>query len=506
MTDATPRLSLPLLAAAQAQKHVTHNEALVLLDRLVHLVAADLRDAPPVAPADGAAYLVGPAATGAFAGHAGALATFTDGAWRFDAPAPGWLCWLEAEAASVIYDGTAWRDLKPRSADRLGIGTMADATNRLAVASPAVLLGHAGSDVRVKINKAAAGDTASLLFQTGYAGRAEIGTTGDDKLHVKVSADGATGSEALVVDPSTGRVGIGTAMPGNVLQVNAASGAGGLAIVGDGVAAQATAFTYGTSFPAFNGRRARGSLAAPAAVAAGDILMRFGAGGHGATAMWGSNSATVQVTATEAWSDTNRGAQIELSTIAEGAGQSLLPRLVVSAAGHSQPGADNAYTLGTASARWSAVWSATGVIQTSDARDKQVIGPLPFAAAMVDAVDPVLFRWRIGGTRIEPSPDETEIDADGETVATGVPVHRPGARAHAGFLAQDLKAALDATGIDFGAWGLEDRDDADSRQWTRPDQLVAVLWAALRQTRAEVAALREGAGAVSAKVDANGSH
>ena len=36
MTD-TPRLALPVIEAAQAQKHVTHNEALVLLDALVQL-------------------------------------------------------------------------------------------------------------------------------------------------------------------------------------------------------------------------------------------------------------------------------------------------------------------------------------------------------------------------------------------------------------------------------------------------------------------------------------
>ena len=38
MTD-TPRLALPAIEAAQAQKHVTHNEALVLLDALTHLAA-----------------------------------------------------------------------------------------------------------------------------------------------------------------------------------------------------------------------------------------------------------------------------------------------------------------------------------------------------------------------------------------------------------------------------------------------------------------------------------
>jgi hypothetical protein len=67
---------------------------------------------------------------------------------------------------------------------------------------------------------------------------------------------------------------------------------------------------------------------------------------------------------------------------------------------------------------------------------------------------------------------------------------KPGVRAHAGWLAQDIKAAMDTAGVDFGAWGLDDPSDPLSRQWVRPDQLVAVLWAALKETRAEVAALR----------------
>lgn len=492
MTDATPRLSLPLLAAAQAQKHVTHNEALARLDRLVHLTATDRRDDPPPAPAEGAAHLVGAAPTGAFAGHAGDLATFTEGAWTFDAPAGGWLCWLSEGAAALVFDGAAWQDLKPRAADRLGIGTVADATNRLAVASPAVLLGHAGDDSRVKIDKAATGDTASLLFQTGYAGRAEIGTTGDDKLHVKVSADGAAWTEALVIDPATGRVGVGTTAPTNALQINAGPADGGLSVVGDGVWPSIAGFGYGTVFPAFSGRRARGTAAAPSAVQAGDTLMRYGASGYGATGFWSGSSATLQMTATEDWSDTNRGAEIELLTVANGASQSIVSRLVIGSA-ETRPGADNAYACGSAAARWSAVWSATGVIQTSDARDKQVIGPLGFAGPLVDAVDPVLFRWTVGGVAIDGDPGTTRPEGEDHDGPQPVAVPRPGQRAHAGFLAQDLKAAMDSAGVDFGAWGLEDRDDAASRQWTRPDQLVAVLWAALRETRAEVAALRRAA-------------
>ncbi|MCC0809144.1 DUF2793 domain-containing protein, partial [Methylobacterium sp. W2] len=41
MSQTTDNLALPLIAAAQAGKHVTHNEALVVLDRLVQLACLD---------------------------------------------------------------------------------------------------------------------------------------------------------------------------------------------------------------------------------------------------------------------------------------------------------------------------------------------------------------------------------------------------------------------------------------------------------------------------------
>jgi hypothetical protein len=85
---------------------------------------------------------------------------------------------------------------------RLGVGTDADAANRLAVAAPASLFTHDGAGHQLKINKATPADTASLLFQTGWSGRAEIGTTGSDALAVKVSADGAAWATALTVAAS----------------------------------------------------------------------------------------------------------------------------------------------------------------------------------------------------------------------------------------------------------------------------------------------------------------
>jgi len=102
----------------------------------------------------------------------------------------------------------------------LGVNTSADTTNRLSVKSPASLFDHAGSDHHLKVNKAADTDTASLLFQTGYSGRAEFGTTGDDNFRIKVSPDGTAWTEALTIDKATGRVGVRTAAPAFDLEVN----------------------------------------------------------------------------------------------------------------------------------------------------------------------------------------------------------------------------------------------------------------------------------------------
>ncbi|MDC7683863.1 hypothetical protein PQU92_11280 [Asticcacaulis sp. BYS171W] len=154
-------------------------------------------------------------------------------------------------------------------------------------------------------------------------------------------------------------------------------------------------------------------------------------------------------------------------------------------------GRDNAVSMGTADRRWSVVYAATGTINTSDARDKIVdtggsVRLRTAAPMIVAAVDPVLFRWIDGGEVTEPT---------GETGADGWPIvqtrRKAGQRLHAGLLAQDVRAALVAEGLDFGVWGLDDIDDPDSRQWLRPDQLIPVLWAAVQDVSARVKVLEE---------------
>ncbi len=206
----TPRLALPLLAAGQAQKHVTHNDALMRLDALVHLVVASrTQTIPPAAPSETATYIVPAGGTGVFADREDQLAIFEDGGWSFLSPRPGWQAWVTDEAEHHVWTGTQWRRSQPLSslgAELWGVNAAADTTTRLAVSAEASLFDHAGGSHRLKINKAGAAQTASLSFQDGFSGRAEIGLAGDDQLRIKVSADGSNWTEALVVDPASGRV------------------------------------------------------------------------------------------------------------------------------------------------------------------------------------------------------------------------------------------------------------------------------------------------------------
>jgi hypothetical protein len=109
MSDTSTHLGLPYLLAAQAQKHVTHNEALRLLDAMVQLSVLDrTRTTPPASPADGDRHLVASGATGLWAGWDLNVAFWVDGSWLRLVPRPGWLVWIAAEQAFVVWNGSAW--------------------------------------------------------------------------------------------------------------------------------------------------------------------------------------------------------------------------------------------------------------------------------------------------------------------------------------------------------------------------------------------------------------
>lgn len=210
MPDNSPILALPFLQPSQAQKHVTHNEALRRLDIVVQLrVAAFGATTPPADPGEGEIHALGAGPVAAWAGKDGELAAWLDGTWHFVTPQDGWRAWGQAEQQLRIWDGATW--VLPQSETEnltgLGIGTTSDASNRLAVKSEATLLTHDGDDHQLRINKAGAGDTASVLFQSGWTGHAELGLAGNTDFAIKVSPDGSAWTEALRFDTASGKAG-----------------------------------------------------------------------------------------------------------------------------------------------------------------------------------------------------------------------------------------------------------------------------------------------------------
>lgn len=209
MPDTSPRLTLPFLQPSQAQKHVTHNEALQRLDILVQLTVEDFDvTTPPTLPTEGMVHALGVGALGAWAGQDGQLATWVQGAWLFIPPQEGWRAWARQTGQMRVHDNGSWTPLRIEHENLagVGIGTASDPANRLSVSSPNTLLTHEGQGHQLKINKAASGETASLLFQSNWSGHAEFGLVGENDFSIKFSADGSSWQTGMQIDAANARV------------------------------------------------------------------------------------------------------------------------------------------------------------------------------------------------------------------------------------------------------------------------------------------------------------
>lgn len=470
--DDTHQLKLPYIIAAQAQKHVTHNEALRALDAIVQLSVLD-RDltASPAAPDEGDRYIVAATASGAWSGQENRIAAWQDGAWAFYVANEGWLVWVSDEDTLAVWSNGSWVDVAAGTASLnptplVGVNATADTTNRLAVSSPATLFNHAGSGHQQKINKNAVGDTASQLYQTNFSGRAEIGLTGDDDFHFKVSPDGTTFQEALTIDKDTGHVGVAGAEPN----------ANGALDIDGAIRVKRETNAFGTTsvYTAFvMGQGQNGGLYA---IGRGDDANEPFTGLCG----WDSGADRRLYFGGGGWSvpDATSLGFYTAPTYTESNNTGLM-RLEVTSSGTTRPGADNSYDLGSGSRRWREIYCVNGTINTSDEREKTNVAESRLGLNLINLLNPVSYKWRAGAPDIGDQKTGEECKSDSRP---GQPHQCAGTRTHYGLIAQDVKAALDKVGCDdFAGWVLDDKANADSRQALRYTELIAPMIKAIQE-------------------------
>jgi hypothetical protein len=196
------------------------------------------------------------------------------------------------------------------------------------------------------------------------------------------------------------------------------------------------------------------------------------------------------------WANNDYPSRLVISTTADGA-SSPTERMRILADGNTRfvnctdvyPNTDNAVRLGASGVRWSAVWAANGTIQTSDERAKTDISDAQLGSDFIKSLRPVSYKWIEGG-----KVDSGKRDDKGNYIYESA----PGTRTHWGFIAQEVKQAVDAAGVDFGGWILTDKDDPDSQQALRYDQFIAPLTKALQEALAEIDILKAKVAALEA--------
>ncbi|RKQ69095.1 uncharacterized protein DUF2793 [Litorimonas taeanensis] len=210
----SPNLDLPFIMPSQAQKHITHNEALSRLDDILHItITSQSESLPPAMPIEGEKFVVGLDPEGAWLNQSGKLAIYRDSQWQFEVLRAGWIVWDKALSQAFIFDGVGLSRFESAyvETDKIGINTQADTINRLSVKTDAALFSHddvtpGSGNVRLAINKQSEDDTGSIIFQNDFSGCAELGVSGSDNFTIKVSEDGQSWKTAIKIDRKTGEV------------------------------------------------------------------------------------------------------------------------------------------------------------------------------------------------------------------------------------------------------------------------------------------------------------
>lgn len=133
------------------------------------------------------------------------------------------------------------------------------------------------------------------------------------------------------------------------------------------------------------------------------------------------------------------------------------------------PNADDVYNLGSPNFVWSAIYCSTNELNGSDRNIKNSIEALPEKyVRMFELVEPKRYKLNNGTS----------------------------GRYHAGFIAQDVEAAMQKCGItsqEFAGWAAAKRKDGSETYFLRYSEFIPVLWAKVREQEERLKRLEESA-------------
>jgi len=242
----TQNLSLPLILGSQSQKHVTHNEALVMLDVITQakVLDKDLTE-PPAIPSVGDAYIVGAsrsadqpmltrdvvAASNNWNNRGGCIAVCkglrdNEVVWELYVPREGWIVWVIDERCLYVYVEGVWANLLALSSAvgssesneaaesavslevaKIGIGTevsedipLLAKLNRVALTAKTIEEGGTG-DICCTLNKEGSSNTGALVFQANGTDCAKLELDSGNSLSFSVTdGEGVSWQTGLSID------------------------------------------------------------------------------------------------------------------------------------------------------------------------------------------------------------------------------------------------------------------------------------------------------------------
>jgi hypothetical protein len=152
-----------------------------------------------------------------------------------------------------------------------------------------------------------------------------------------------------------------------------------------------------------------------------------------------------------------------------------------------RPEVDNSMTLGAASFRFVDVYAVSGSVNTSDEREKNILGDNPLGLNFINKLQTIQYKWKVAQAAVKENVFDDEGNLTGERE---IEPAREGVRTFHGLSAQQVKATLDQLGVDsFAGWVLADKDDADSTQGLRYSEFIAPLIKAVQELSQKVADL-----------------